>query len=48
MEEEHGLRRSIASLLAVYALGDVGDNAKQAIDTITAGFYRCGDNPSNT
>ncbi|MBG6058615.1 D-alanyl-D-alanine carboxypeptidase/D-alanyl-D-alanine-endopeptidase (penicillin-binding protein 4) [Cryobacterium sp. MP_M5] len=33
---------------AVYALGDVGDNAKQAIDTLTAGFYRCGDNLSNT
>ncbi|TFD52960.1 D-alanyl-D-alanine carboxypeptidase/D-alanyl-D-alanine-endopeptidase [Cryobacterium frigoriphilum] len=32
---------------AVYALGDVSDNAKQAIDTITAGFYRCGDNLSN-
>jgi len=33
---------------AVYALGDVGDNAKQAIDTITAAFYRCGNNLSNT
>jgi D-alanyl-D-alanine carboxypeptidase/D-alanyl-D-alanine-endopeptidase (penicillin-binding protein 4) len=33
---------------AVYALGDVSDNAKQAIDTITAGFFRCGDNLSNT
>ena len=32
---------------AVYALGDVSDDAKQAIDTITAGFYRCGDNLSN-
>jgi D-alanyl-D-alanine carboxypeptidase/D-alanyl-D-alanine-endopeptidase (penicillin-binding protein 4) len=32
---------------AVYALGDVGDNAKQAIDTITTGFFRCGDNLSN-
>lgn len=33
---------------AVYALGDVGDNAKQAIDTITTGFFRCGNNLSNT
>lgn len=32
---------------AVYALGDVSDNAKQAIDTITTGFFRCGDNLSN-
>lgn len=32
---------------AVYALGDVSDNAKEAIDTITAGFFRCGDNLSN-
>lgn len=32
---------------AVYALGDVRDNAKQAIDTITTGFFRCGDNLSN-
>jgi D-alanyl-D-alanine carboxypeptidase/D-alanyl-D-alanine-endopeptidase (penicillin-binding protein 4) len=32
---------------AVYALNDVGDNAKQAIDTITTGFFRCGNNLSN-
>ncbi|NYJ20385.1 D-alanyl-D-alanine carboxypeptidase/D-alanyl-D-alanine endopeptidase [Glaciibacter psychrotolerans] len=32
---------------AVYALGDVSDNAKQAIDTITAAFFTCGDNLSN-
>ncbi|MFC6354688.1 D-alanyl-D-alanine carboxypeptidase/D-alanyl-D-alanine-endopeptidase [Luethyella okanaganae] len=32
---------------AVYALGDVSDDAKTAIDAITAGFYRCGDNLSN-
>ena len=32
---------------AVYALGDVSDNAKGAIDTITTGFFRCGDNLSN-
>ncbi len=32
---------------AVYALGNVSDNAKQAIDTITTGFFRCGDNLSN-
>ncbi|HSP75555.1 MAG TPA: D-alanyl-D-alanine carboxypeptidase [Cryobacterium sp.] len=33
---------------AVYALGDVSDNAKQALDTITAGFFRCGDDLSNS
>lgn len=32
---------------AVYALGDVSDNSKQAIDTLTTGFFRCGDNLSN-
>jgi serine-type D-Ala-D-Ala carboxypeptidase/endopeptidase (penicillin-binding protein 4) len=32
---------------AVYALGDVSDNAKDAIDTITTGFFRCGDDLSN-
>lgn len=33
---------------AVYALGNVGDNAKQAIDTLVTGIYKCGDNLSNT
>lgn len=33
---------------AVYALGNVSDNAKQAIDTLVTGFYKCGDNLSNT
>ncbi|GAA1750402.1 D-alanyl-D-alanine carboxypeptidase/D-alanyl-D-alanine-endopeptidase [Agromyces humatus] len=32
---------------AVYALGDVTDEAKTAIDTLTTAFYRCGDNLSN-
>lgn len=32
---------------AIYALGDVQDSAKQAIDTLTAAFFRCGDNLSN-
>ena len=32
---------------AVYALGDVGDDAKTAIDLLTAAFYRCGDDLSN-
>lgn len=32
---------------AVYALGPVSDNAKQAIDTLTTGFYKCGDNLTN-
>ncbi|WP_082468224.1 D-alanyl-D-alanine carboxypeptidase/D-alanyl-D-alanine-endopeptidase [Leifsonia sp. Leaf264] len=32
---------------AIYALGDVSDDAKTAIDALTAGFYSCGDNLSN-
>jgi D-alanyl-D-alanine carboxypeptidase/D-alanyl-D-alanine-endopeptidase (penicillin-binding protein 4) len=32
---------------AIYALGDVSDDAKIALDTITTGFFRCGDNLSN-
>ena len=32
---------------AIYALGDVSDDAKTAIDLLTAGFYSCGDNLSN-
>ncbi|MDN4614326.1 D-alanyl-D-alanine carboxypeptidase [Leifsonia sp. F6_8S_P_1B] len=32
---------------AVFALGDVSDNAKQAIDTLVTGFYKCGDNLTN-
>lgn len=32
---------------AVFALGNVGDNAKQAIDTLVTGFYKCGGNLSN-
>ncbi|MDR5700272.1 D-alanyl-D-alanine carboxypeptidase/D-alanyl-D-alanine-endopeptidase [Agromyces aerolatus] len=32
---------------AIYALGDVTDEAKQAIDTLTTGFYLCGDNLGN-
>ncbi|HEY9424260.1 MAG TPA: D-alanyl-D-alanine carboxypeptidase, partial [Microterricola sp.] len=32
---------------AIYALGDVGDSAKTAIDALTAGFYNCGDRLSN-
>lgn len=32
---------------AVFALGPVSDNAKQAIDTLVTGFYKCGDNLSN-
>jgi D-alanyl-D-alanine carboxypeptidase/D-alanyl-D-alanine-endopeptidase (penicillin-binding protein 4) len=30
-----------------YALGKVKDNAKQALDTITTGAFRCGNNLSN-
>ena len=33
---------------AIYALGDVSDDAKQAIDTLTTGFFLCGDNLANT
>ncbi len=32
---------------AIYALGDVTDAAKQAIDTLTTGFFLCGDNLGN-
>ncbi|SFR85587.1 D-alanyl-D-alanine carboxypeptidase / D-alanyl-D-alanine-endopeptidase (penicillin-binding protein 4) [Agromyces sp. CF514] len=32
---------------AIYALGDVTDEAKQAIDTLTTGFFLCGDDLSN-
>jgi D-alanyl-D-alanine carboxypeptidase/D-alanyl-D-alanine-endopeptidase (penicillin-binding protein 4) len=32
---------------AVFALGDVGDSAKTAIDTLVTGFFHCGDNLSN-
>ena len=32
---------------AVFALGPVSDNAKQAIDTLVTGFYHCGDNLTN-
>jgi D-alanyl-D-alanine carboxypeptidase/D-alanyl-D-alanine-endopeptidase (penicillin-binding protein 4) len=32
---------------AIYALGDVTEEAKQAIDTLTTAFYRCGDNLAN-
>jgi D-alanyl-D-alanine carboxypeptidase/D-alanyl-D-alanine-endopeptidase (penicillin-binding protein 4) len=32
---------------AIYALGDVTDEAKQAIDTLTTGFFLCGDELSN-
>ncbi|MGX5697472.1 D-alanyl-D-alanine carboxypeptidase/D-alanyl-D-alanine-endopeptidase [Agromyces soli] len=32
---------------AIYALGDVTDDTKQAIDTLATGFYLCGDGLSN-
>jgi D-alanyl-D-alanine carboxypeptidase/D-alanyl-D-alanine-endopeptidase (penicillin-binding protein 4) len=32
---------------AIYALGNVRDDAKQAIDALTAAFWDCGDNLSN-
>ena len=32
---------------AIYALGDVSDDTKQAIDTLTTGFFLCGDDLSN-
>ena len=32
---------------AVYALGNVTDKAKTAIDNLVTGFYRCGDTLSN-
>jgi D-alanyl-D-alanine carboxypeptidase/D-alanyl-D-alanine-endopeptidase (penicillin-binding protein 4) len=33
---------------AIYALGNVGDSAKSAIDALTAAIYNCGDNLSNS
>lgn len=33
---------------AIYALGDVSDDTKQAIDSLATGFFLCGDNLSNT
>ena len=32
---------------AFFALDDVADSSKQALDTITAAAYRCGNNLSN-
>ncbi|UOE44360.1 D-alanyl-D-alanine carboxypeptidase/D-alanyl-D-alanine-endopeptidase [Agromyces larvae] len=32
---------------AIYALGDVSDDAKQAIDTLATGFFLCGDGLAN-
>jgi D-alanyl-D-alanine carboxypeptidase/D-alanyl-D-alanine-endopeptidase (penicillin-binding protein 4) len=32
---------------AIYAIGNVGSNANIAIDTLTTGFFQCGDNLSN-
>jgi D-alanyl-D-alanine carboxypeptidase/D-alanyl-D-alanine-endopeptidase (penicillin-binding protein 4) len=32
---------------AIYALGEVTEEAKQAIDTLTTGFFLCGDNLAN-
>ncbi|WP_241982272.1 D-alanyl-D-alanine carboxypeptidase/D-alanyl-D-alanine-endopeptidase [Cryobacterium ruanii] len=32
---------------AIYAIGNVSSNAKIAIDTLTTGFFHCGDNLSN-
>jgi len=36
-----------ALTFAVFALGDVGDSAKTAIDELTTGFFTCGNNLSN-
>ncbi|HEY5223650.1 MAG TPA: D-alanyl-D-alanine carboxypeptidase [Microbacteriaceae bacterium] len=36
-----------ALTFAVYALGNVQDNAKTAIDALVTGFFRCGNNLSN-
>ncbi|HEY0248375.1 MAG TPA: D-alanyl-D-alanine carboxypeptidase [Gryllotalpicola sp.] len=33
---------------AIFALGNVGDSAKAAIDSLTAAIYGCGDNLSNS
>ena len=34
-------------MFAVYALGEVQEATKQAIDNLVTGFYRCGDKLSN-
>lgn len=38
---------SSTMVFAVYALGDVKADAKDAIDNLVTGFYRCGDQLSN-
>ena len=43
-----GARTAPTLTFAIYALGDVSDDTKQAIDTLTTGFFLCGDNLSNT
>jgi len=35
-------------VFAIYALGNVGDGARAAIDSLTAAIYTCGDNLSNS
>jgi serine-type D-Ala-D-Ala carboxypeptidase/endopeptidase (penicillin-binding protein 4) len=35
-------------VFAIYALGNVGDSARAAIDALTAAIYGCGDNLSNS
>jgi D-alanyl-D-alanine carboxypeptidase/D-alanyl-D-alanine-endopeptidase (penicillin-binding protein 4) len=54
IKTEYSLAGIIASadgtglVFAFYAIGEgIGDNAKAALDTLTAGVFRCGDNLSN-
>lgn len=35
-------------VFAIYATGNVGSGARTAIDTLATGFYKCGNNLSNT
>ncbi|WP_245979579.1 D-alanyl-D-alanine carboxypeptidase/D-alanyl-D-alanine endopeptidase [Gryllotalpicola protaetiae] len=35
-------------VFSIYALGNVGDSARAAIDSLTAAIYSCGDNLSNS
>jgi D-alanyl-D-alanine carboxypeptidase/D-alanyl-D-alanine-endopeptidase (penicillin-binding protein 4) len=36
-----------AHTFAVFALGDGGNSANSAIDDLTTGFFKCGNNLSN-
>jgi D-alanyl-D-alanine carboxypeptidase/D-alanyl-D-alanine-endopeptidase (penicillin-binding protein 4) len=39
---------SIQPVFAFYAIGPVKDNARSALDTLTASVWRCGDSLANS